>query len=130
MPFISAPRVAVGWQRLIIGLAFAGILLAAGWMAWSAWRRADLRARAEAAADRADWDEVTKVLDHLSWYNPNGDLDRSAPPCPGGTRPRRADRRGEAVGSSTVRGGRGGGGARLTQGRFTATAFLRRRGRG
>jgi tetratricopeptide (TPR) repeat protein len=55
----------------MIGPAVGGMLLAAGWMVWTAWRSADLRARAQSAASRADWDRTAKLLDRLSWYNPD-----------------------------------------------------------
>jgi hypothetical protein len=51
----------------MIVAAVVGLLLAAGWMTWSAWRSADLWARAQVAAARADWDRTGNLLDRLSW---------------------------------------------------------------
>jgi len=55
----------------MIESAVGGMLLAAGWMVWTAWRSANLRARAQSAAGRADWDRAAKLLDRLSWYKPD-----------------------------------------------------------
>ena len=56
MSMIRPPGVAGRWQPLIIVASVGGAAAAAGWMAWSAWRTADLRAQARSAAVGADWD--------------------------------------------------------------------------
>ena len=71
MPAISSTRAMSRWPRLMIGSVVGGILLYAGWMVWAACCSADLWKRAQAAAGREDWERTAKLLDRLSWYNPD-----------------------------------------------------------
>lgn len=71
MSAISTPKAVGRWQSPLIGAVVVWVLLFAGWMAWSAWRSADLRARARSAAEREDWERNWALLTRLAWYKPN-----------------------------------------------------------
>ena len=70
MPENLPPKTIGRRQAPMIATAVVGVLLAAGWPAWSTWRSADLWGRARAAAGLADWERTETLLDRLTWYDP------------------------------------------------------------